>query len=516
MWAPQPEGNKVFLAPGVPVAADARGPWTMRAKLTVLSQDEIDSIHAATLESLASAGVRVREPRAVALLKDAGADVLEDGERVRIPESLVAEAVRGTPKRWTWHARAPAKSFRVGEGGRTRLGPGSACTTIVDYSTGRPRIPTEKDGDDLVRLMDALEFVDINYTPVSFGVSNEVEGYRELATLVRDLQNTSKMMVGPSYNGTMAKDALEIAALLAGGADALRTHPMIAGYCDPISPLTHDRMMTETLIEYAKMGQPVFLTCLDLAGASSPPRLAGTLVQQNAEILSGVLIAYLVNRDAPMVYGCVSGIIDARSGNAVVGGPEAGLLSAASVQLAHFYGLPCSTLGQSDAKTHDIQAAVEKGMTVLTSMLAGADFVDLFFGSFKGFNATSPEQVIIDHDIAGYAHRYAQGILVDPASLSVALLASIGPGGNFLKDTGFLRDTMARLKTEWYLPSLFDRSPSDDARPRSDRAVLDGAHAAAARILREHRPEPLDPDVLAGTQAILERIRKSGSPPTAS
>ncbi len=480
----------------------------MRAKLSVLSRDEIEAIHAATIEVLGRVGVSVREPRALRLLTEAGATAVPGTDRVRIPEPLVMEAVRAVPKRWTWHARDPARSFPVGDGGRTRLGPGSACTHVVDYATGNPREPTEQDGDELVRLMDALQYVDINYTPLSYVRSEEGFRYRETATLVRDLENTSKVPVGPSYDGTVARDGLEIAKLLAGGEEELRKRPMVAGYCDPVSPLTHDRTMTETLIEYAALGQPVFIMCLDLAGASAPASLAGTLVQQNAEILSGVMIAFLVNSAAPLVYGSVSGTMDMKAGNAAVGGPEFGLLSAASVQLAHSYGLPCSSGGQSDARIHDAQASLEKGMSLLASMLAGADFVDLFFGSYEGFNATSPEQVIIDHEIAGYAHRYARGIALDAPGLSLDLIESVGPGGSFLKDPRSLRDTMSRMKTEWYLPFLVERRKSAGTVASPARTLLDAAHEAVSRILKEHRPAPLDSQFRQHAKAVLDRIRR--------
>ncbi len=477
----------------------------MRSTLSVLSRDEIEAIHGATLQVLDHVGVNVREPRAKRLLQEAGA--ASSGERVRIPEALVMEVVRGLPKTWTWHARDPAKSFRVGEGGPTRLGPGSACTRILDFATGEARVPTERDGDDLTRLLDALEYVDIAYTPVSYGASTDLPRFRESSTLVRDLQNTSKVLVGPSFNGAMARDGLEFAKLLAGGEDALRKKPMLAGYCDPVSPLTPDRMMTETVVEYAAMGQPVFLMCLDLAGASSPAGLAGTLVQQNAEILSGAAISYLVNPAAPVVYGCVSGTMDMKSGSAAVGGPEFGLLSVASVQIAHSYGLPASVGGQSDAKVHDAQAAFEKGTTLLASMLAGADFVDLFFGSYDGFNTTSPEQVVIDHEIAGYAHRYARGLRVDAATLSLDLIERVGPGGSYLKDPAALRDTMSQMKAEWYWPSLFDRHPAEGLGPRPAGALVHAAHERARSILRDHRPAPLDPTFLRDAEAVLERIR---------
>ncbi len=479
----------------------------MQAKLSVLSHDEIEAIHGATVTLLERVGVNVREPRAMGLLEQAGAVREAGGERVRIPEALLSEALRGLPRTWTWHARDPKRSFRVGDGGPTRLGPGSACTKVVDFATGLARLPTVEDGDRLVRLLDALDSVDIAYTPVSYGAAEDTPRFRETATLLRDLQNTGKPLVGPSFNGTMARDGLKIAKLLAGGEDELRKRPMLAGYCDPISPLTHDRMMTETVVEYAALGQPVFVMCLDLAGASSPASLAGTLVQQNAEVLSGALISFLVNRRAPVVYGCVSGTMDMKTGNAAVGGPEFGLLSAAAVQVAHFYGLPASAGGQSDAKVHDAQAALEKGMSLLTSMLAGADLVDLFFGSYEGFNATSPEQVVIDDEIAGYARRYARGIDVDPASLARELIEAVGPGGSFLKEPRALRETMTRMKSEWYWPSLFDRRASEGLGPRPADALLRAAHTRAEALIRDHRAPPLDPAFLKSAHAVLDRIR---------
>lgn len=478
----------------------------MHSKLEVLSRDDIEALHRATLHVLGKVGVDLLEPRAAQLLREAGAVPAPRGTCIRIPEGLVKDALVAVPKRWTWHAREPRHSLRVGEGGRTRLGPGSSCTKIFDYEQGVTRAPTVRDGDGLVRLMDALDFVDINYTPVS---PSDAEGsirYRETATLVRDIQNTSKVMVGPSFDGTMARDGLEVAKILAGGEEELRRRPTLAGYCDPVSPLVHDRAMTETLIEYAKLGQPVFVTCLDVAGASSPASLAGTLVQQNAEVLSGVVIAHLVNREAPVVYGCVSGAMDMKAATTALGGPEFGLLSAASVQLAHSYGLPCSAGAQSDARVPDAQAAFEKGMSLLSSVLAGADMVDLFFGSFDAYNTTCPEQVILDHEMAGYAFRYADGLTLDPLNAALDLLEEVGSGGSFLRHPKALRDTMNRMREEYYFPSFVDRRAESGL--SSYRSFLEHAHAEARRIVGAHQPAPVDPGTLKEMRAALQRIRQ--------
>lgn len=501
--------ERPFHRHGLPVAGDRDWGETLMGVtcITVLSQDEIDAVREASLQLLEEVGVLVREDRAMRLLLGAGATRTNEADCVLLPGSLVREALAVVPKRWTWHARSRRNDLHIGSGERTRLGPGSACTRFIDFETGETRAPTVHDGDRLVRLMDALEYVDINYTPVTLDVSEGSTSYHEVSTMVRDLQNTSKVLVGPSFNGSMARDGLEIAKILAGGEESLRKTPMIAGYNDPVGPLIHDRAMTEVLIEYAAMGQPVFLTCLDLAGASAPPTLAGTLVQQNAEILSGVVIAYLVNRRAPLVYGSVGGVLDMRAGNAALGGPEFGLLSVASIQLAHSYGLPCTAGGQSDAKIHDAQASLEKATTLLSSVLAGADFVDLFFGSFEGYGTTSLEQVIIDQDIAGYAFRYRDGIEVNEETMGLKLFGEVGAGGSFLKSRKALEYTMARMKKEYYFPKILDRRPRDAAHAMG-KSLLAEAHARAARILADHQPDPLDSGMLKEMNAALEHIRK--------
>ena len=65
-----------------------------RAQLTVLSRDEIESIRSATLDLVEEVGIVVREPRAMALLLEAGATRVDSGERVLLPAALVNEAVQ--------------------------------------------------------------------------------------------------------------------------------------------------------------------------------------------------------------------------------------------------------------------------------------------------------------------------------------------------------------------------------------------------------------------------------------
>jgi len=474
-----------------------------KPRMELLSRDQLDRIHEATLTLLERTGVKVKEPRAFALLKESGCEIEPPRELVRIPRHLVGEAIRKNLRSFPWYGRRAADTIQVGEG-RTKLGPGSSCTHLIDLDTGKPRAATSKDAIDCVRLMDALEHVSINFTPVS--VREHPPQAESIIELALDLNHTTKCLDGGSFNGQVARDSLRIGAILAGGEEELRKRPTLAGYVDPVSPLVHDRTMTETLLEYASMGQPLFLTCLDLAGASAPVTLAGTLVQQNAEVLSGLVIAKLANPRVPVIYGTVSSAMDLRAGTAASGGPEATLLSIASVQLAHSYGMPATACAQSDAKIPDAQAAYEKALGLAAAVWAGADLVDLYIGSFEAFNTWALEQAVIDNEVAGMVFRVADGLALDEEAFALPHLDRIGAGGNFLADQAALRFTMARLRGEHWLPALTDRRSRAAWESAASRDLRTAARERARQILKDHVVEPLDPSVARAIQAIVDEV----------
>jgi trimethylamine--corrinoid protein Co-methyltransferase len=61
-------------------------------RFEVLSQAEVERIHAASLEILAEVGIKVNYPKARDLFREAGAIVDEQTMAVKLPESL-AEAI---------------------------------------------------------------------------------------------------------------------------------------------------------------------------------------------------------------------------------------------------------------------------------------------------------------------------------------------------------------------------------------------------------------------------------------
>ena len=78
----------------------------------LISDDQIESIHLASLKVLAEIGMDFMMPEARDILKKAGARI--DGERVRFDPAMIEEAMAHAPSSFTLHARNPAHNMTVG------------------------------------------------------------------------------------------------------------------------------------------------------------------------------------------------------------------------------------------------------------------------------------------------------------------------------------------------------------------------------------------------------------------
>jgi len=290
-----------------------------------------------------------------------------------------------------------------------------------------------------------------------------------------------------------------------GDREKLRKTPLFCGYVDPISPLSHEHTMLEALVGYSRMDMPVFVTVMALAGGTAPASLAGLLVQQNAEVLSSIVIASTVTKSPKIIYGSVSCPLDMRTGMSATGSPEFSLIGAGAIQLAKYYGLPSNMGVQSDSKTVDIQTAYEKAFAAMTAIAAGADFSDLFFGSTEAFNTYSPVQLIIDDEIASNAMRIAQGIEVNDETLAVDVINRVGPMGNYL----IQKETVLRFRTEHLQPKLSDRwtrtawsaAGAKDAKRRAKERMVE--------LLNSHTPEPLETEIRKNIDSLIKEYTKS-------
>lgn len=242
-----------------------------------------------------------------------------------------------------------------------------------------------------------------------------------------------------------------------------------------------------------------------MAGATGPATLTGLLTQQNAEVLSGIVISQLVNLGTPVMYGNVSSIMDIKTGIIALGAIEAGLINLAWAQMSRYYGIPCrGTAGNTDSKISDVQSGYEKALGLLLVALGGTDFVFDAAGSVNSSLAFSYEQMVIDSEILGMVLRAIEGIEVSKGTLAVDLIGEAGPGGHYLSK----KHTLEWFRKEHFIPKISDRNPREKWENAGSKDLRVVARERVKDILDSHQPESLDDDVREELEKIVKEVQK--------
>ena len=180
---------------------------------------------------------------------------------------------------------------------------------LVDVRTGEYRKPLLADVREAARLVDALPDIDTYESAV-----HPVDVPEETASLHKweaAILNTGKPVGTEATSAYDCRKLVEMATVVAGGEDEFRRRPLIGfGVC-AVSPLKLPRDATRG---DHRVGARRLLRTRSSAWrwpeAPSPVTLAGTLVQHNAEVLSGIVLAQLVERGCPVTYGSSTTAMD--------------------------------------------------------------------------------------------------------------------------------------------------------------------------------------------------------------
>ena len=463
----------------------------------VLSDDQIEELHLATLEVLRRTGVTVKEPEGREILKKAGCWV--DGERVRFPAHLIEWAVRTQPKRVILCNRNGAPAMHL-EGRKVYYGTGSDCPNIIDPYTGERREGTLQDVVNFARLVDALPNTDfLMCMTMASDVQAAVSDLYHFRAMV---ENTAKPICYTAWNLTSLKDILEMCEAIAGGAEAFQRNPFAILYAEPISPLQHIIEGTQKLIHMSRKRLPVIYTPGMMTGAAAPVTSAGGLIVANAEMLSGLVISQLAGEGTPFVYGGGVTLIDMSTMGVTYASPEFMLNTCALSDMARHYQLPVFGFGAcSDSKTFDQQAGLEGGLWVMLTALSGGNLAHDSGYINSGLTA-SMEMTVMNDETVGLVKRFMGGVEVSDESLAVDVIDKVGPGGHFLGED----HTYHHFKENWF-PKLLDRSNYDTWAQNGSLTLGDRINARVKEILESHQPEPLADEIKTMLAAIIARAQ---------
>lgn len=471
-------------------------------QLSILSKSDVERIHGATMQVLSKLGMRVWSEKAIDLFRRGGAEVDKKTSTVRMTESFVKDVVGKAPSEFYFYGRDPAYKLMMGRDKVHFSVMGQSVSVQTLDGTVRPA--TMRDSEAAARLGDALPHVhhiSVGTTPRD--VPDEVHG---LHVIMANWKNSVKTTDGYNYGEKMAARTIEMAKLLRGGEEELLKKPTLLGFTNPVSPMQLSKELVEGSILYSRMNQPILYAPEALSGATAPATLAGLLVQQNAEVLSGIMVSQLANPGAPVFYGTVSAALDMRTGAAALGGPEVGLLNLATAQLARHYRVPSrGTGGNTDSKAVDGQAMTESTMSLLMAGLAGMNFVYDAFGSIEGSITLSYEKMVLDDEACGMVFRILDGIRVDDETLAVEEIVRAGSSADFI-GTPF---TLRMFRQEHFIPSIFDRRSRPAWEKAGSKDIGSVARERARKLLAEHVPEPMDKVVLRAVEAFVKKETKA-------
>ncbi len=471
-----------------------------RLKLDILTPDDVQRLHEATLQIIEKTGVRFPSKRALAIWEKHGAQVDHDTMVVKAPRELIEEAIKLCPPDYVLAARDKEQDLPL-DGNHVYVGTDGCGVQIIDLHTGELRTTRLSDVADIARIADATEEVAFNWVPVS--AQDKPAESRGLHELKAVWENSTKHVQTESiYNEAEAHAAVEMATLIAGSAEALRQRSPLSIMQCTASPLGHDGGSLDAALIVAAAGIPVGFMTMTSCLTTAPATLAGNLAVGNAEVISVAALIQLAHPGAPFFYAAAQTASDLRSGAYTGGGPEDFLFGAATNVLSDFYKMPLS-MGSfaTGAKRPNWQAGIENSLSTFMACVSMSDML-LGVGLLHGSRIWSYEQMLMDCEIFDIVYNMMKGIVVDDETLALETVHNVGPHGNFLAQ----KHTRRHMRELW-IPKFMDRRPYEIWLEKDDNAP-DWARAKAAEIYANHQPEPLDPKISQEFNHIIASVEK--------
>jgi trimethylamine--corrinoid protein Co-methyltransferase len=312
------------------------------------------------------------------------------------------------------------------------------------------------------------------------------------------LEHTIKPIVFVTNDGAACRRAIDMAAAVAGGHEALREQQHILLYSEPSSPLQQSETAVDKLLLMAEYELPIVHSPAPLMGGTGPITMASGLAMSVAEILSSIVVHQLKRPGAPFVFGAGLHHMDMRATQICYASPEFQLTKTAVAQLGRWYGMPTwGYAGCSDAKVMDEQAALEAMLSVLMAKFSGGNLIH-DVGYMESGLTCSFEMIVLTDELVAMTDNIMKGIEVSDDTLMLEEIDQIGPGGHFLNTD----QTLSRFRDFWY-PGLLDRKRREQWLKAGATTLGQRLNARVKEIIKEHQPKPLEPDKKQQVQEIL-------------
>ena len=479
-------------------------PFVNTPTYNLLSEEQVQLIHDNSMQILEEAGIAFIYEPALEIFRQHGVKV--EGNMVYMDREMVMETLKTAPSTFTWAARNPEQDVQMG-GKHACFAPVVGPPFVVDSVHGR-RPGQHKDLENFLKMTQMTPYLQCAGAEIC--VSSDIpieERHLELAYSL--LTMSDKPVMGVYHTGLTAVDTINLTKIAVSEA-AFSQKSYLHCVVNVSSPRRLDDRMLSVLIAYAKNNQIVQVTPFILSGAMGPVSILGTVAQLNAEALSGIVLAQLVNPGTPCVYGSFQAVVNLQSGAPVMGAPESQLALYISSQLARRYGLPFRGSGAyASSKISDAQSAYESVMSIFPALQAQPNFILHAAGWLENGLTAGYEKFVLDLEMLGAYLTFIKGVNWDDDQWALDEIINQVPAGGHHLGTDH---TMRHMKTAFYRAELFDYDSAETWQANGGLDATQRAYRKAQDLIKSYERPYTDPAIDEALRAYIEKRKPEITP----
>jgi trimethylamine--corrinoid protein Co-methyltransferase len=476
----------------------------------LLTIEQVEQDHEASLEILENVGILVRNQEARQLLVKHGCHEDLETQIIKFPRAVIEHFRQAIPATFTFYGRDPSYDRTI-PGDAPLVCTGSSAPDIIDLQTGVVRRSRSDDIARIAYLINELPGYDI--FAISVTADDAPEGQFSLSRFYPALKNCLKPVYGSAPSVDEVQDIFKLGTLIAGSETAFWERPFVTfGYCSVISPLTMDVESTEKLLRFTEMGIPCYGVVAPTAGLSAPLTLTGTLAMTNAEFLAQATLEQILRPGKPIIYETLPTVVDIRTGAYSPGAIETGILLMGCTQMANYYNVPSGGfVGLTNAKANNAQSGFETGLSTTAALLSGMDLLR-FGGLLDALMVFDYAKAVIDNEIGLMLKQTARGLQFSEDNLALDIISEAGPGGTFMNKS----HTIDRMRSTALLPEIANRLPRNQWETNGAPDPQTLSLRRVKEILNRDNPAVFSPDVDAYIRAEFEDLVPGDALPVGS
>ncbi len=247
---------------------------------------------------------------------------------------------------------------------------------------------------------------------------------------------------------------------------------------------------------------------MTVSGAGLPVTAAGCTVVGAAEFLANWMAARALVPDVRLGAGSWIATLDMRaSSEQSYSAPDAMMRNLTLREFMRRWTGVRIGVGNGEytpAKTPGLMAAMEKAYAAMTVAAFTGSHGGVGAGHLDGGLVLSPEQLLIDREMADSLKHLEGPIVVDSDTIGLDSILEVGHAvqGNYL---GTMH-TAEHFRRDLWLPELMGRDGWEGA--RTEEAVVARAQAKVNDLLAAYKKPDVDPDLMAKLRAVVDRAKK--------